>query len=199
MNWLLNIDYKIFEVINSLAGKWKILDWLAIFCAKYLIFVIFVIACVWWLNLTKTRPSHNWPIEGKRKWMTFGNIVLPPIFSIFVNQLFGLFIKFRERPLLNMRVHKLINFPMFEKSFPSDHTAVSFAIAFAIFLYDKKFGSLLIFLALLVGVSRVFVGVHYPLDIVGGIISAGLSILIFRLIFKRNKIKKSAVDDKNLI
>lgn len=53
-------------------------------------------------------------------------------------------------------------------SFPSGHTSASVAFAMTTFLKYNKLGALFLFLALLIGVARVFGGVHYPIDILGG-------------------------------
>ena len=58
-----------------------------------------------------------------------------------------------------------------EFSFPSGHTSSSFAFAFAIFLLmPKKYGVPALILAALIAFSRLYVGVHYPTDILGGIL-----------------------------
>ncbi|MFH1078257.1 MAG: phosphatase PAP2 family protein [Patescibacteria group bacterium] len=55
-------------------------------------------------------------------------------------------------------------------SFPSGHTAVSFAIASALFHIDRRLGLAALLIALLVALGRVAVGVHFPSDIIGGIV-----------------------------
>lgn len=53
-------------------------------------------------------------------------------------------------------------------SFPSGHSAAAMAVAFSYALAFPVFAPLLVGLALLVGASRVFLGVHYPGDVVAG-------------------------------
>lgn len=53
-------------------------------------------------------------------------------------------------------------------SFPSGHTTASFEGAFAIFLRNKKWGAFALALAVMIGVSRFFLVVHYPSDILAG-------------------------------
>lgn len=58
-----------------------------------------------------------------------------------------------------------------ETSFPSGHTCSSFAAAAAIyFMYGKKAGIPAFILASLISLSRLYVGVHYPTDILAGVI-----------------------------
>jgi undecaprenyl-diphosphatase len=57
-------------------------------------------------------------------------------------------------------------------------------MAWGIFLYNKKAGAVLLVLASLHGVTRIYVGVHYPLDILCGML-VGLGVaLFFTMIFK---------------
>ena len=53
-------------------------------------------------------------------------------------------------------------------SFPSGHTASSFAAATAIFMYDKKLGTAAYIVAALIGFSRNYFGVHDPTDVLAG-------------------------------
>lgn len=66
-------------------------------------------------------------------------------------------------------------------SFPSGHTASSFALATTIFLHDKRVGTGFLIAASVVGVGRILSNVHYPIDIVGG---AAIGITIAYLIEK---------------
>lgn len=193
MDTLLSLDYHLFQTINSLTNRWQILDWVGIFFAKYLIWVIVAIFLIWWLNLAKTKTSDNWPVEGKRKWLIFGSVSLPAVLSILINQLLAI-IHFRDRPFLNLNIQKLVE-PFSEKSFPSDHSAIAFAISMAVFFYNKKLSVILFFLSFLVSVGRIFAGVHYPLDIVAGsmvgiIMAIVIRCLLKEMIKRKKEIKK---------
>ncbi|MFD8318432.1 phosphatase PAP2 family protein [Kitasatospora purpeofusca] len=53
-------------------------------------------------------------------------------------------------------------------SFPSNHTVIAFAAAAALFLVDRRIGAVAAVAAVLMGASRVWVGVHYPHDVLVG-------------------------------
>ena len=60
-----------------------------------------------------------------------------------------------------------------DNSFPSDHASVAFAVAFAVLAFHRRLGLLLLVVATAVGLDRIFVGVHYPVD-VGASVLVGL-------------------------
>lgn len=60
-----------------------------------------------------------------------------------------------------------------EASFPSDHATVFFTLGFGLMLSSlRKLGVLVLLLGVLVGWSRVYLGVHFPLDIAGALLVA---------------------------
>lgn len=77
----------------------------------------------------------------------------------------------RPRPFaINTDIALLIKKPG-EFSFPSGHTAASFAAAFALlFRKEKKIWQASMVLAVLIAFSRMYLYVHYPTDILGGIV-----------------------------
>lgn len=96
----------------------------------------------------------------------------------------------RPRPFVAQGVDILIKEPM-GFSFPSGHTGSSFAAASVIYFYNKKRGLLALILATLIAFSRMYLFVHYPSDIVGGLI---LGIISYRIAIKitNEMLKKKA-------
>ena len=87
----------------------------------------------------------------------------------------------RERPTFAHpdQAHLFFVPPSSDPSFPSDHSTAAFAIAFAVFFLSRKVGIGFLIVATLVALSRVFVGLHYPSDVVAGVlIGAGSAWLV---------------------
>ncbi|MHB0980046.1 MAG: phosphatase PAP2 family protein [Thermoleophilia bacterium] len=91
----------------------------------------------------------------------------------------------RPRPFLDHAAVLLLP-PSRDPSFPSDHAAFAFAAAVVLFLTSRRAGGAALTFAALAALSRVFVGEHYPLDVVSGalvgsIVALGLHTLRGRL------------------
>ncbi len=86
------------------------------------------------------------------------------------------------RPFLEHNIIPLV----YEHSygFPSQHTAVFTSLAVAGYFINKKLGIFLGFCALFIGISRIVIGVHYPIDILGGAILGGFVGYLLVKIFK---------------
>lgn len=78
----------------------------------------------------------------------------------------------RPRPfVVNENIVTLISKPSAYRSFPSGHTSGSFSAMFALYRWlPKKIGIPALILASLIALSRLYVGVHYPTDLLGGVI-----------------------------
>ena len=93
----------------------------------------------------------------------------------------------RTRPYYVLDYEPLIP-PVGDASFPSGHTAVSFAAATAIYAINKKWGIAAYAFAVLMGFSRLYLGVHFPLDVLGGaLVGTGAAKLVLFLAKKIGK------------
>ncbi|WP_458244574.1 phosphatase PAP2 family protein [Streptomyces sp. MAI_2237] len=74
----------------------------------------------------------------------------------------------RPRPFLEHQGLDVLVSGKTDYSFVSDHATITMAIGVGLFVANRKFGIAGIALALLEGFCRVYMGVHYPTDVVGG-------------------------------
>jgi undecaprenyl-diphosphatase len=92
------------------------------------------------------------------------------------------------RELLNVR---LLVAPPGSFSFPSNHAATSFAAASIIGHLFRRAAIPAFFLAVLIAFSRIYVGVHYPSDVLGGAVlgggTGGIVLLLHGVVSKRFK------------
>jgi len=158
------IDFKLFELINRFAGKWPLLDTVMVATAKYgpLLFIIALL--------------YFWFKKGKDGQEVAILAITSLMVALIINQLIG-HIYFRPRPFALHQVNLLLS-KSADPSFPSDHATFSFAVAVVIWLWDRRIGIPLIILGFLVAFSRIFVGTHYPLDVIGGAIIGSITALI---------------------
>ncbi len=86
----------------------------------------------------------------------------------------------RERPFVAHPSQTLLLVaPSHEPSFPSDHAVAAFAIAFSVALIGgRRVGAIFLAGATAVGMTRVFVGLHYSGDVAGGMLVALLAALL---------------------
>lgn len=124
--------------------------------------IIWILLCLLLLLPKKTR---NIGIMG----------VIALCLSLIVNNGILKHVVARTRPYeVVAGLQALIPFPT-DFSFPSGHTAASFAAGIVFFKkLPRKFGVPALILAILISLSRLYVGVHYPTDIIGGAISGTL-------------------------
>lgn len=88
----------------------------------------------------------------------------------------------RPRPFTaHATLTHLLSAPSADPSFPSDHAAVAMAIAFAVLAFSRRAGFVFLGAAALIGLSRIALGMHYPSDVLAGmVIGWGAALLVTR-------------------
>ncbi|WP_353856664.1 undecaprenyl-diphosphatase [Bacillus sp. Bos-x628] len=164
------MNYELFKVIHGMAHHSKFLDQTMIFITKKAILVYALLLLICWFF-----GNHNF-----KKHVFFSGVT--GIMALIVNFSITLFY-YVERPFVAHKVDILIPHSA-DASFPSDHTTGALALSLAIRSRNKKIGNLLLIFGLLTGFSRIWVGHHYPFDILASFI---VSIVV---VFMMNKLRK---------
>lgn len=179
MQFLKNLDESAFLQLHSLAGHSSFIDWTIIFCAEYVAYILPVVF-LWFLWSTTT-------YEKRERVVTLFVVGFSSLFARFGVASIIRFFYHRPRPFLTFDIQPL--FPETSFSFPSGHASFFFAFAFTLYLYDKKWGTWFLIATVIMTTARVVAGVHYPSDIIGGMIVGVLTAcLTFRYLgplFKR--------------
>ena len=90
----------------------------------------------------------------------------------------------RKRPYLMIEETKVPLNPLKDHSFPSGHTTAIFSVIIPFVLFVPALSFILIPLGLCVGLSRIYLGLHYPSDVMaGGLLGSCVGVFCFLFIF----------------
>lgn len=166
---MIELNNEIFFFFYNLAHQNIYLDYLIIYFSVFLPYLVVFFAI---LFLIFHKDGNNFfsikdfILRFKKRWeeirLIFFSSILAWLVATFLKFLFS-----TDRPFI---VFSNV-IPFFNKtdhSFPSGHATFFMALAVAIYLYHKRASYVFIFFALIIGLARIAVGVHFPVDIVAG-------------------------------
>ena len=158
----MNINETIFRAINGLAGQNHILDLFFVFISNALGY--FLVA-----GLIVFLVFHEDKKKGARDlFVVLSAAVGAYIIAKIIKTLFP-----HARPFEVLQNIHALSMNETGDSFPSGHATFYMALASALFFYHRKIAYAYLVGALLIGLGRILVGVHWPLDVLAGFIIGG--------------------------
>jgi undecaprenyl-diphosphatase len=161
------LDEKILLALNSVLGENDLFDALVELVAIYTIYVIPIVLVVLWFRRVREAGIRA-ALAGLLTWL----IVSPLIAEVW----------FRTRPELAELGGRELFFHRPTYSFPSDHAGFLMAVTVSFYLVGmRKITVVFLIAAIIVPLTRVVVGFHFPTDIVGGwLVGATVAWVVFR-------------------
>ena len=141
-----------------------------IFGAKYLYIAIVAVGLIYFTKQTRDR---------RREIALLGVIALPIMYAL--AKIVGLFY-YSTLPFVEGDFEPLIPHEA-DNGFPSDHILLGAGISSVLYFFNKKLSAVLWAMTIVVGISRIYVGVHHNIDIAGSItIAIVVTVLVYSLI-----------------
>ncbi|MEN0631071.1 undecaprenyl-diphosphate phosphatase [Klebsiella aerogenes] len=152
-----NINYALFALINATpASSWWAIE-VATFIAKDLIIIVPLLVVTLWL----------W---GPNQRQLVFKVMLALALSLSISWVIGHLFP-HDRPFVDGVGYNFLHHAA-DDSFPSDHGTVIFTFALAFLFWHRVWsGALLLVIASAIAWSRVYLGVHWPLDMLGGLLA----------------------------
>lgn len=171
------MNFGLFKDVHGLAGN-RVLDAVMRFSAQYLLFAVFATLAL--LLLVRLRGQGLRAAVRDSLWPAAG-LVLSYALGLLAAAIHPEARPFTTHP----QVHPLIaHHP--GQAFPSDHTTAAFAIALVVLAFlSQSIGVALLAAAALIGFSRIYVGVHYPSDILASLVVAVVGVGVVSLVRSR--------------
>lgn len=170
-------DHSLFLWINGLSGVPAIDSAMKVIGSDYFmpVTMLLIVFGFWFGGRSVLQRERNqWGVIYGMIGVGFSNLIIHVLNRVLDFNLW-------PRPFLAMPPPQtnLLFYPPPDPSFPSNSAAVAFAFTTGMFLYNRKGGIFIGCLALLCGFSRIYIGIHFPLDILAGALIGIITTLIF--------------------
>ena len=173
-----DFDFTIVLFLNRFAGKSRLLDGsVELISETYVFHGVLFIALLWFIWFKDEG-------EESRIRLFMGGVAA--VLAGLLSRLLQLALPFHTRPLYNsdLKLTWPIGVPEGAlnhwNSFPSDHASLFFALATLIWISDRRLGLFAFFWAAITSFTRIYLGYHYPTDILGGAALGILTVILFR-------------------
>ena len=180
----------LFSLINGMANHSVIVDALMISISKLVPYLYILILA--WLYV-KGFCTGSFKLRGE-SFATAVLLVICLIGSFILGSMF-----YENRPFVDHPDAVLILNHAADASFPSDHAVGTMAIASGILFYHWSLGTKMVYGSIWVGFSRVFVGNHYPGDILGAFILVWVITAVYNKTLRRGVVRAYRGLDKRLM
>jgi len=165
------MNMELFRLINNLANKDGVIDGIMIFFSNYVPYIFMAVTVIVFI------------LGIKQKKCEYREIAFSTIFITIINMIINLIIRsifHVERPFIHNKVNLLVPHDA-ASSFPSNHATGTMSIALGLGKYNKTLEVIMTILSIIVGFSRVYVGDHYPADVIGAYVIVFATSYIYNL------------------
>lgn len=172
----IDVDASLYRLVNRLADGTSFAHPPVVAYAKYGVGLFAVLLLVGWWRARQGADHRSLAVVI---WGGVGALT-----ALGVAQEIGQFVD-RARPFALMPAAHVLVDRTSDFSFPSDHATVVGAVAAGLWLANRRLGLIAGGLAILMAFSRVYVGVHYPGDVAGGLILGASTVALLWPVARR--------------